>query len=213
MDLVLNGLHWTYCLVYLDDVIVFGRTFDEHLERLREVLLRLRDAGLTLKLKKCHWAKTSLRFLGHVVSDGKVRADPEKVKAVEKFPVSIDRTGIRAFLGLTSFYRCFIPDYAEITLPLTKLLKTKRIFEWTDDCQKAFEELKVCLLKEPVLRCPDFDRPFIEETDACDYGLGSVLAQDFEDGEAVISYASRQLKPHEIKYAPLQRKLWQLCGL
>ena len=70
MDLVLNGLHWTHCLVYLEDLIVIGRTFDEHLERLREVLLRLRDAGLTLQLKKCHWAKTSVRFLGHVVSDG-----------------------------------------------------------------------------------------------------------------------------------------------
>ena len=72
MDLVLNGPHWTNCLVYLDDIIVFGRTFDEHLERLREILLRLRDAGLTLKLKKCHWAKTSVHFLGHVVSDSKV---------------------------------------------------------------------------------------------------------------------------------------------
>ena len=125
---------------------------------------------------------------------------------MEKFPVLIDRTGIRAFLGLTSSYRRFIPDYAEIALPLTKPLKTKRIFEWTDDCQKAFQELKTRLLKEPVLRCPDFDRPFIVENDACDYGLGSVLAQDFEDGEAVISYASRQLRPHEIKYAPLQKE-------
>ena len=92
-----------------------------------------------------------------MVSDGKVRADPEKVKAVEKFLVPIDRTGIRAFLGLTLFHRRFIPDYAEIALPLSKLLKAKRNFEWTDDCQKAFEELKACLLKEPVLRCPDFD--------------------------------------------------------
>ena len=127
MDLVLNGPHWTNCLVYLNDIIVFGRTFDEHLERLREILLRLRDAGLTLKLKKCHWAKTSVRFLGHVVSDGKVPADPEKVKAVEKFPVPIERTVIRAFLGLTSFYRRVIPDYAEIALPLTKLLTLYRI--------------------------------------------------------------------------------------
>ena len=173
-------------------------------EQKQKLLIVLEKTGAVENGKQL--GKTSLVEHGHVVSDGKVRADPENVKSAEKFPVSIDRTGIRAFLGLTSFYRRFIPDYAETALPLTKLLKSKRIFVLTDDRQKAFEELKVCLLKEPVLRCPDFDRPFIVETDACNYGLGSVLAQDFEDGEAVISYASRELKPHEIKYAPLEKE-------
>ena len=105
MDLVLSGLHWTHCLVYLDDIIVFGSSVEEHLQRLDIVLERITSAGLTLKPSKCQWLKTSVTFLGHIVSDKGVTVDPAKVKSVEEFPTPQNNTDVRSFIGLTSYYR------------------------------------------------------------------------------------------------------------
>eukprot|EP00794_Sanderia_malayensis_P003906 gene3906-biopygen3342 len=159
MDLVLSGLHWTHCLVYLDDVIVFAPTVEEHLKRLDVVLDRIEKAGLTLKPAKCQWLRRSVKFLGHIVSEEGVTVDPAKVSSVKNFPIPQNKTDVRSFLGLTGYYRRFIADYASRSKPLFKLY-----------------------------------------TDACDYGLGAVLAQETDDGEAVIAYASRILKPSEAKH-------------
>ena len=105
MDLVLSGLHWTHCLVYLDDVIVFAPTEEEHLRRLDLVLERISKAGLTLKPSKCHWMKDSVKFLGHIISGKGVMVDPGKINSVSNFPIPKNATDVRSFLGLTSYYR------------------------------------------------------------------------------------------------------------
>ena len=214
MDLVLSGLHWTHCLVYMDDVVVFAPTVEEHLRRLDLVLGRIAKAGLTLKPSKCQWMQRSVKFLGHIISEEGVAVDPEKVKSVRNFPTPKNQTDVRSFLGLTSYYRRFIPDFASRSKPLAELTKKKRKFIWTEEAQKSFEDLKTCLSTTPILRCPDFSLPFILYTDACDYGIGAVLSQDTPNGEVVIAYASRLLKQSEIKYAVLQKEalgiVWSL---
>ena len=214
MDLVLSGLHWTHCLVYLDDVIVFAPTEEEHLRRLDLVLERICKAGLTLKPSKCHWMKESVKFLGHIISGEGVKVDPAKIDSVRNFPVPKNATDVRSFLGLTSYYRRFIANFARRSKALAELTKKKRIFHWTEEAQRSFEDLKSCLATAPILRCPDFNLPFKLYTDACDYGIGAVLAQDTSDGEVVVAYASRLLKSSELKYAVLQKEalgiVWSL---
>ncbi len=214
MDLVLSGLHWTHCLVYLDDIIVFAPTEEEHLKRLDLVLGRMAKAKLTLKTSKCQWLKNSVKFLGHIVSKEGVAVDPQKVQSVSSFPVPLNKTDVRSFLGLTSYYRRFIPEFARRSKPLADLTKKKCLFNWTEEVQKSFDDLKQCLTTTPILRCPDFNLPFKLYTDACDYGIGAVLAQEAPDGEVVIAYASRLLKSSEKKYAVLQKEalgiVWSL---
>ncbi len=129
MDLVLSGLHWTHCLVYLDDVIVFASNVEEHLKRLDVVLDRIEKAGLTLKPAKCQWLKRSVKFLGHIVSEEGVTVDPAKVSSVQNFPIPKNKTDVRSFLELTIYYRRFIADYASRSKPLVDLTKNKRIFQ------------------------------------------------------------------------------------
>eukprot|EP00794_Sanderia_malayensis_P011438 gene11438-biopygen9117 len=170
MDLVLSGLHWTHCLVYLDDIIVFAPTVEEHLKRLDVVLDRIETAGLTLKPAKCQWLGRLGKFLGHIVPEEGVTVDPAKVSSVKNFPIPQNKT------------------------------------DRTKDADNVFQELKNCLISAPVLQCPDVSLQFKLYTDACDYGLGAVLAQETDDGEAVIAYANRILKPSEAKYAVLQKE-------
>jgi len=135
-----------------------------------------------------------------------VKVDSAKVKSVEEFPTPQNKTDVRSFIGLTSYYRRFIENYASRSKPLVDLTKKKRLFVWTKEAELAFQDLKQCLMSAPILQCPDFGSPFKLYTDACDYGVGAVLAQDKAEGETVVAYASRILKPSEIKYAVLQKE-------
>ena len=213
MDLVLSGLHWTHCLVYLDDVIVFAPTEEEHLRRIDLVLERIRKAFLTLKPSKCHWMKESVKFLGHISGKG-VMVDPGKINSVSNFPIPKNATDVRSFLGLTSYYRRFIKDFASRSKALADLTKKKRNLKWTEEAQKSFDDLKSCLTTAPVFRSPDFNLQFKLYTDACDYGIGAVLAQETPDGEVVVAYTSCLLKSSELKYAVLQKEalgiVWSL---
>ena len=209
MNYVLTKLHWTHCLVYLDDIIIFSRTFEEHMDRLKTVLSRLKKAGLTLKPRKCQWVQRSVKYLGHIISEEGIQPDSTKIKAVQDFPAPTSKTLVRKFLGMTSYYRRFVPNYASMVKPLTQLTKTRgqaKIFQWNEEAQRAFENLKKALLTEPILRLPDFDQQFVVYTDASDHGLGAVLAQEFGDGEAVVAYASRQLSGSERNYSTIQKE-------
>eukprot|EP00795_Rhopilema_esculentum_P005390 gene5390-558_t len=163
---------------------------------------------------KCHWMKESVKFLGHIISGEGVKVDPAKIDSVRNFPVPKNATDVRSFLGLTSYYRRFIANFARRSKALAELTKKKRIFHWTEEAQRSFEDLKSCLATAPILRCPDFNLPFKLYTDACDDGIGAVLAQDTSDGEVVVAYASRLLKSSELKYAVLQKEalgiVWSL---
>ena len=208
MDMVLAGLQWTNCLVYLDDVIILGKTFEEYLRNLKEVFQRLREAGLRLKPSKCNLCLEEVEFLGNVVSAKGVCTDPKKTEKVAKWPVPTSKKEVQQFLGLANYYRRFVKNLASIAKPLHRLTERAAKFEWTSDCQLAFDSLRQGLVTAPVLAFPDFTRPFILDTDASDTGTGAVLSQSMEDGcEHVIAYASQVLTKPERHYCVTRREL------
>ena len=201
MEGVLVGLARKKCLIYLDDVLVVGSTFSEHLDNLRDVFLRLSAVGLKLKPSKCRLARQEVIYLGYVVSASGIAADPGKVQAVVEFPTPHDVRTLRAFLGLTSYYRRFISRYSAMANPLYGLTHKDTAFDWTPKCEDAFNQLKAALTEAPVLAFPQFGRPFLLETDASGVGLGAVLSQVQDDStNRPIAYASRTLQPHERNY-------------
>ena len=202
MQQVLADLPKTTCMDYIDDVLVVGRTLDEHLENLEMVLKRLKDAGLKIKPEKCSLMRPEVKYLGFVVSREGVKTDPEKVDAVQRFPRPENVRRLRSFLGLTSYYRRFVPGYAKIARPLHELTSAQAEFLWTNDCEAAFQKLKKSLTAAPVLEFPNFGKPYVLETDASAQGLGAVLAQKKEDGKIhPIAYASRTTQGAEKNYA------------
>ena len=205
MDLVLAGLQWSHCLVYLDDVIILGTSFEEHLANLQLVFDRLQQAGLKLKPKKCNVLKHRVQYLGHIVSDKGVQADPSKIEKVASWPIPVSTKEVQQFLGLAGYYRRFIKDCAKIARPLHKLTEQ---FKWTNDCLASFDMLKQKLTTAPVLTYPDYSKPFILDTDASDTGIGAVLSQvDNEGNERVVAYASRLLSKPERQYCVTKREL------
>ncbi|KAI4897785.1 hypothetical protein NFI96_003241 [Prochilodus magdalenae] len=215
MNTVLAGLIYKCCAVYLDDIVIASPTFEQHLLDLREVFLRLEKAGLTLKPGKCQFCRKELKFLGYKVSPDGILPDSDKIDAVLKFPVPTDVKQVRQFLGLTSYYRRFIHNYAQFAEPLFALTRHDTPFMWDRECQEAMDYLKTRLTSAPILNFPDFDRPFSLHTDACDMGLGAALMQRDEVGrEVAIAYASRTLHRSERPYSTTEKEclgvIWAL---
>lgn len=213
MDLVLGGLKWSCALVYLDDIIIYSSTFASHLQHLESVLLRIQRSGLTLHLSKCQFCKTKLRYLGHVVSQSGIEPDPSKIRAVREYPTPTKLKDVRTFLGLTSYYRRFIKNYATIAEPLISLTRTTdhRPFAWSSMCQQSFDHLRSLLSEAPIIAYPQFDKPFILQVDASDVGISAILAQKLIDPdnikrEHVIGYASRTLSSVERRYSATERE-------
>jgi hypothetical protein len=177
MDRVLARLKWQMCLVYLDDVLVFGRTFDEHQKRLECVLMALVEAGLTLNVSKCIFATNRIFHLGHTIDEYGIRPDSEKISALVNFKINNVKT-LRAFLGLASFYRRFVPDFATIAHPLHRLLKKNSVWSWTEAQESAKAALIGRLVSSPVLAHFDQNIDVVVQTDASLVGLGAVLMQD-----------------------------------
>ena len=197
-------------LVYIDDVIVFSKTFEEHLERLEKVLSRLHQHGLKIKPEKCKFLQPQVSYLGYVVSADGVTTDPDKISAVQNWKVPSSVKELRSFLRFASFYRRFVKDFSKIASPLhdlqnrclheLKLAKRLQVpfpKRWTTEHQQSFDKLKSLLVTAPVLGYADFSQPFIVETDASHQGLGAVLSQEIKGRKRVISYASRRLRPSE----------------
>ena len=195
MERVLAGLSRERCIVYLDDILVMGTTFEEHIANLRAVFSRLAKAGL------CKLVCREVDFLGYVISSGEIATDPKKVSAVAEFPKPTDLRAVRAFLGLTSYYRRFVPGFSRVAQPLYALTRKNALFVRNEDCEKAFIRLKTQLTEAPVLAYPRFGQRFLLETDAAGAGLGAVLSQPEEDGSVrPIVYASRTLQNSEKNY-------------
>ena len=184
-------------ILYLDDILVFADSFAQMITRLRWTFVKLRNYGLKIKPKKCVLFQTSVQFLGHVVSAKGIETDPDKVKAVTDCVKPMSVKEVRSFLGLTGYYRKFVPKYSSIASPLTNLTKDDVVFEWTEECQEAFDNLKVKLTTAPILGYPNYELPFILETDASLKGLGAVLSQKHEGVNYVVAYASRKLSGAE----------------
>ena len=172
----------SFILVYLDDILIFSRSVEEHWQHLRQALQRLREAKLYGRLHKCDFLKTRVDYLGFEVSAEGIHASPEKVKAVVEWPRPSNQHDVRSFLGLASYYRKFIRGFSQVAKPLTELTKTTRQWTWGDPEEKSFLALKVALATAPVLRLPDFDKQFVVTTDASDVAVGAILEQDLGNG-------------------------------
>ena len=204
MDIVLTGLQRTSCLVYLDDIIVLGRTFTEHLSNLGSVFSRIRDAGLKIKPEKCSFLKEKVKYLGHIVSKEGIAADPEKTATVKTWLQQVPRRCNSSWDWQTTIVD-LIKDFAQIAKPLHKLTSS---FLWTTECQKSFEILRHLLSSPPILSYPDFTKPFILDTDASNDGIGGVLSQLDKDGrEHVVAYGSRLLIKPERNYCVTRKEL------
>ena len=210
MEEVLSGLHWTTCLVYLDDILIFSATVEDHLVRLRDVLDRLKNAGLKIKPSKCHLMRKSIKYLGHVVSEHGIKTDPEKTRCVADWPTPSNAHELRQFLGLAGYYRRFVKNFAVIAAPLFHLTENHQAWNWTLQCNAAFFKLKESLVTSPVLAYPVFSIGFVVDTDASGEGLGAVLSQNIEGHDHVISYASRTLNKAERKYCATRREMLAL---
>ena len=177
MDRVLAGLHWETCLFYLDDIIVFSSTWEEHLARLREVFERLRQAKLKLGAAKCTFATKEVSYLGHRVTEEGLLPDPSLLAAIRDIPPPTTATEVRSFLGLAGYYRRYVKGFAAIAAPLFSLTRKEALFHWSEDCQAAFDQLKTRLTTSPITAFPDFSQAFRLYTDASTAGLGAILAQ------------------------------------
>lgn len=208
MELVLRGLPWHICLVYLDDILIYSRTFEDHLCHLEEVLTRIQSAGLKLNSKKCHFAQDHVVFLGHVVSRDGLRPDPRNTEKVMTWPTPTTVSEVRAFVGLCSYYRRFVQNFSQHAAPLNHLASKNVPFKWTSECEAAFAFLKRCLTCSPIVALPDFSHPFRIYTDASKDAVGAVLAQDRAGMERVVAYASRALTHTQKQWSTFDRELW-----
>ena len=200
MDRVLAGLHWETCLFYLDDIIVFSSTWEEHLARLREVFERLRHAKLKLGATKCTFAAKEVSYLGHRVTEEGLLPDPSLLAAIRDILPPKTATEVRSFLGLAGYYRRYVKGFAAIAAPLHALTRKDALFHWSEDCQAAFDQLKARLTTSPITAFPDFSQAFRLYTDASTAGLGAILAQVREGKERIICCASQALNKAEKSY-------------
>ena len=207
MDRVLCGMRWSRCLVYLDDVISFGKSIPEALARLEEVLAGLSDYGLQLKANKCTFMQTKVGFLGHIVGRTGLACDPEKLSAVRNWHEPNKVKAVRQFVGFVGYYRRFVKDFAELAEPLVALTRKGAPFIWTDAQQTAFEALKACLLSAPILGFPTEKGRFVLDTDASLFAVGGVLNQIQNEEEVVIAYASRSLRTSQRRYCTTRREM------
>ena len=190
-----------FVTAYIDDLLVFSSTLSEHLHHLRLILTKLRDVGLKLNPSKCCFIRKEVEYLGHVIMPHGLKPNDKLIAAVKEFVPPKNIQELRRFLGLSSYYRRFVPNFAKIAHPLHQLTCKGADFRWTKECEATFQLLKGKLVSAPVLAYPCFDKDFILETDASIMGLGAVLSQRQTDGlPHPVAFASRALAPAERNY-------------
>ena len=207
MNSCLGDLQHKFCLLYIDDIVIYSATPTDHLQHLTTVFDRLRRAGLKLKPSKCEFFKSSLEYLGHIISTEGVQTNPKKVAAIRKWPRPTTIAELRSFLGFTGYYRRFIQGYSKIACPLNAHLqgveakKKTTPLKWNPASEQAFQQLKRCCMETPVLAYPDFAQPFELHTDASVHGLGAALYQADQRGKKrPVAFASRSLTTAEANY-------------
>ena len=207
MNSVLSKLTGTCCFVYLDDIVLYARSLAEHDAKLQEILERLRTYKLKLQPEKCQSLRKEVTYLGHQITEAGVRPDPQRVAAIERFPTPTNPRQLKAFCGMISYYRRFIPNCSRIASPLYKLLKKDTKFEWAEAQENAFQHLKSKLTKQPILQYPDFSKEFVLTTDASNQGLGAMLSQGLIGRDLRIAYASCSLNNTESHYTTSEKEL------
>lgn len=208
MDDVLKDLLNVVCLVYLDDIIIFSVSLQEHMVNLEKVFKRLRESNFKVQLDKSEFLKLETVYLGHIINKDGIKPNPDKIAAIQKFPLPRTSTEIKRFLGLLGYYRKFIPDFAHITKPMTQCLKKgSKINPQDHDYIECFEKCKTLLTNDPILQYPDFSKDFILTTDASNLALGAVLSQGNIGSDKPIAYASRTLNSSELNYSTIEKEL------
>lgn len=214
IHIILASVKWKYAIVYLDDIIIFSKNVDEHFHHINNVLRMLKEAGMTLKLKKCFYIQKRVDYLGHMVSPGRLLVAAKTVQAVQKMLPPTYLTSLRSFLVLCNVYRKFVPNFARIAAPLTKKLRKDNPDKWErlkEDETEAFNKFKDFLAKPPVLALPRLGQTYTVDSDACDKQVRSVLLQEQEDvNEHPLGYLSRTLIPAERNYDTTQRKCLEI---
>ena len=214
IDQVLMGCSG-FAMGYLDDIIIFSKTEEEHLQHLEEIFIRLRKFGLKMKHEKCSFFKKHIQYLGHLVSERGFEPLPEKLESIRKMPAPRTAKEVKQFLGLIGYYRKFVPRFADISRPLTKLTRHNVVFEWTEQCSKAFNHLRELLMEYPILRYPDPKQGYILYTDASGIGWSGVLTQEHLDerGKAKnhpICYVSGQFRGSQLNWAALTKEAYAI---
>lgn len=207
MDNVLRGLQNVICLVYLDDIIVFSTSLQEHITNLEKVFQRLRESNFKIQMDKSEFLKLETAYLGHVISRDGIKPNPDKIKAIENYPLPKTTKQIKQFLGLLGYYRKFIPDFAKITKPITQCLKKNKSIILDSNYINCFEKCKRLLKNDPILQYPDFSREFILTTDASNFAIGAILSQGPVGCDKPIAYASRTLNDSETNYSTIEKEL------
>lgn len=203
MDQTLQGLLGIDCFVYLDDIVVYSTTIQEHLEKLTRIFERIAVAKLILQPKKCHFLKKEIIYLGHKCSTKGCEPDPEKTSAIQSIQEPSNAKQIQCFIGIANYYRRFIPNFAKLSLPLIKLTRNKTPFIWKGDYIESFNSLKTILSSNNVLVFPNFKKSFEISTDASNEALDAVLSQESRP----IAFASKTLNKTEIKYSTIEKEL------
>lgn len=189
-----------FCTAYMDDILIFSEDPLEHQAHVEKVLQRLQSAGLQIDLKKCEWNVTSTKYLGFVITTSGIRADPDKLSVIHEWQYPKTVKGVQSYLGFCNFYRRFIRDYGRIAKPLTELSKNGVVFRFTPECERAFDQLKECLLSDTVLRYYDQDLKCKIETDASDGVVAGVLSQLHPDGWHPVAFFSKTMSKAELNY-------------
>lgn len=191
------------CVVYLDDILIFSTSLTEHIQSVRKIFNKLSEHNLKVQFDKCSFLKKETEFLGHVLTDKGMKPNPNKIQCIKEYPLPGTEKQLRGFLGVTGYYRKFIEGYAKLAQPMTKYLKKGNKINKTDpEYITAFENLKTNIINHPILKFPDFEKPFELTTDASNYAIGAVLSQ----GKQPVCYASRTLNDHERNYSTTDKE-------
>ena len=207
MERVLDGLQWRTVVIYLDDVIVFSKSIEDHMQHLEEVLRRFEQHNLKLKPRKCELLRSQVEFLGHVVTSEGVKTSPALVEKVRDWETPRNQKEVRAFLGLSGYYRNYIPQYSDVAEPLVRLTEKRAVFQWMKEHQAALEALKEKLVNAPILAYPRQQGTFFLDCDASNVAIGAVLSQEQDGVERVIAYGSKALSAAERNYCVTRREL------
>ena len=203
----LSGLDSDRILAYMDDIVEFSKTFEDHIVNIEQLFARLRESGISLKLSKCIFASDKVDFLGFELSRTGIKPQIRLTEAIESYKRPATKKELRGFLGLAGFYRAFIPNFADISAPLNSLTNDNVPFIWTDECEEAFMRLKMKLTSEPVLKFPDLNQPFVVEVDASNHAVGGILSQKGSDEQLhPVAYFSTALrKAQKIGLQPIKK--------
>ena len=195
------------CEGYIDDVVIFSDNWSDHIRQIKRFFQIMREAKLTINLMKSEFGKATVKYLGHIVGQGQVRPLDAKIQTIVKYPIPTSRKELARFLGMAGYYRNFCLNFSEIAAPLTNLLSKKVKFVRTDDCQLAFDKVKLLLQKSPVLKSPDYEKPFKLIIDSSDVGTGSVLVQEASDGlDHTVSYFSKKFLKYQKNYSVVEKE-------